>query len=135
MYAHMIRQAAAFLHSNGGRYVLLLQILFFMCHPIKLIFLLKMNFLDDVVVGSSHNREHLRRCALQTDIRQSRAAAAFFCLLHFNFPGFDKSIVPKAPELSRIWRCRFKNLAEDPQTPEMEGPRVTYDSSEAVPAF
>ena len=56
----MIRQAAAFLHSNSGRYVLLLQILFSMCHLIKLIFLLKMNLLDDVVVGSSHNREHLR---------------------------------------------------------------------------
>ena len=55
----MIRQAAAFLHANSGRYVPLLQILFFMCHPIKLIFLLKMNFLDDVVVGASHNGEHL----------------------------------------------------------------------------
>ena len=59
MYAHMIRQAAAFLHANSGRYVPLLQFLFPLSHPIKLITLLKMNFLDDVVVGSSHNREHL----------------------------------------------------------------------------
>ena len=58
MYAHMIQQAAAFLHAIEVRYVLSLQILFSLSHPIKLIFLLKMNFLD-VVVGSSHNREHL----------------------------------------------------------------------------
>ena len=50
------------------------------------------------------------------------------------FRGLDKLLLPKAPELSRISRCRFKNLV-DPQTPEVEGPRVTYDSSEAVPAF
>ena len=55
----MIRQAAAFLHASSGRYVPLLQILFFKCHPIKLITLLKVNFLDDVVVGASHNGEHL----------------------------------------------------------------------------
>ncbi len=47
----------------------------------------------------------------------------------------DKSNQPKAQELSRIWRLRFKNLAGDPQTPEVGHPRVTYDSSEAVPAF
>ena len=51
------------------------------------------------------------------------------------FLGFDKINVPKAPELSRISRWRFKNLAGTPETPEVEGPRVTYDSSEAVPAF
>ena len=51
------------------------------------------------------------------------------------FRGLNKLLMPKAPELSRISRCRFKNLAGDPQTPNMECPRVTYDSSEAVPAF
>ena len=43
--------------------------------------------------------------------------------------------MPKAPELSRFWRLRFENLAGLPQTPNMECPRVTYDFSEAVPAF
>ncbi len=51
------------------------------------------------------------------------------------FRGLNKPLMPKAPELSRISRCRFKNLAGDPQTPNMECPRVTYDSSEAVPPF
>ena len=50
------------------------------------------------------------------------------------FRGLDKLLLPKAPELSRISRLRFKKLAGLPQTPKVEGPRVTYDSSEAVPA-
>ena len=51
------------------------------------------------------------------------------------FRGLDKLLLPKAPELARISRLRFKDLAGDPPTPEVDSPRVSYDSSEAVPAF
>ena len=53
---------------------------------------------------------------------------------HF-FRGLNKPLMPKAPELSRFSRLRFENLAGLPQRPNMECPRVTYDSSGPVPAF
>ena len=53
---------------------------------------------------------------------------------HF-FRGLNKLLMSKAPELSRFSRWRFEDLARDLQTPKVEGPRVTCDSSEAVPAF
>ena len=87
---------------------------------------------------SGARRESVRRRVVRQDgASRAKKSQLLTAVLKFFaiFLGFDKILLPKAPELSWFSRLRFKNLAGAPQTPKMECPRVTYDSSEAVPAF